>query len=259
MVVGSGTIIAAIVDGAPARPVDVPAFIDAHVTALDGQLAERVQEVLHAGTPMLDIGSTASTMAARPTAPRARIATTGFARHTFLCGQSGSGKTFSMGVLLEQLLLGSDIRIVVLDPNSDHVGLGRLLDRSRADGMRACPRTDAEWQLVAERHAAVREHVHVLQSPAEDRDTLPLRVRLADVGIAAMAAMLGIDPLVDDDLWDALEDGLSKGYDGARIGPPRAARPVRCWPQGRATTAHLRRRGLAAVVVAHDQRRRHHR
>ena len=29
----------------------------------------------------------------------------GFGRHTFLCGQSGSGKTYSLGVILEQLLL----------------------------------------------------------------------------------------------------------------------------------------------------------
>ena len=49
----------------------------------------------------------------------------GFGRHTFLCGQSGSGKTYSLGVVLEQLLLETDLRIVVLDPNSDFVRLGR--------------------------------------------------------------------------------------------------------------------------------------
>ena len=27
----------------------------------------------------------------------------GFGRHTFLCGQSGSGKTYSLGVLLERV------------------------------------------------------------------------------------------------------------------------------------------------------------
>ena len=29
----------------------------------------------------------------------------GFGRHTFFCGQSGSGKSYSLGVVLEQLLL----------------------------------------------------------------------------------------------------------------------------------------------------------
>ena len=37
----------------------------------------------------------------------------GFGRHTFLCGQSGSGKTYSLGVVLERLLLETDLRIVV--------------------------------------------------------------------------------------------------------------------------------------------------
>ena len=49
----------------------------------------------------------------------------GFDRHTFLCGQSGSVKTYALGVLLEQLLLSTKLRIVVLDPNSDDVGIGR--------------------------------------------------------------------------------------------------------------------------------------
>ena len=48
----------------------------------------------------------------------------GFSRHTFLCGQSGSGKTYSLGVILERLLIETDLRVVVLDPNSDFVRLG---------------------------------------------------------------------------------------------------------------------------------------
>jgi Predicted ATPase len=55
----------------------------------------------------------------------------GFSRHTFLCGQSGSGKTYSLGVILERLLIETDLRVVVLDPNSDFVRLGQL--RSDAD------------------------------------------------------------------------------------------------------------------------------
>ena len=51
----------------------------------------------------------------------ARLDAGGFDRHTFLCGQSGSGKTYSLGVILERLLLETSLRIVVLDPNSDFV------------------------------------------------------------------------------------------------------------------------------------------
>ena len=55
----------------------------------------------------------------------------GFSRHTFLCGQSGSGKTYSLGVILERLLMETDLRMVVLDPNSDFVRLGQV--RAGAD------------------------------------------------------------------------------------------------------------------------------
>lgn len=49
-------------------------------------------------------------------------------RHTFWCGQSGSGKTYALGVLLEQLMLQTTLPLVVLDPNSDFVGLGDPVD-----------------------------------------------------------------------------------------------------------------------------------
>src|SRR5947209_19683948 len=59
----------------------------------------------------------------------------GFSRHTFLCGQSGSGKTYSLGVILERLLTETDLRIVVLDPDSDFVRLGQV--RAGADPLLA--------------------------------------------------------------------------------------------------------------------------
>src|SRR5215472_13373588 len=65
----------------------------------------------------------------------------GFNRHTFLCGQSGSGKTYSLGVILEQLLIETDLRLVILDPNSDFVRLGTV--RSDADRARTEPYRNA--------------------------------------------------------------------------------------------------------------------
>ncbi len=53
----------------------------------------------------------------------------GFNRHTFMCGQSGSGKTYSLGLLLEQaLVVDTSLRMVILDPN---------------------PRTTCGWQRCA--------------------------------------------------------------------------------------------------------------
>ena len=101
----------------------------------------------------------------------------GFGRHTFLCGQSGSGKTYSLGVVLEQLLLETDLQIVVLDPNSDFARLGEL--RPDAD------EADAARFAKATRSLEVRK--------AGDG----LAVRLAELDAATQAAVLRLDPIAD--------------------------------------------------------------
>ena len=56
----------------------------------------------------------------------ARLLAAKLNRHTFWCGQSGSGKTYALGVALEQILLHTKLPLVILDPNSDFVRLGEL-------------------------------------------------------------------------------------------------------------------------------------
>ena len=87
----------------------------------------------------------------------------GFDRHSFLCGQSGSGKTYSLGVILEQLLLETTLRVVVLDPNSDFVALGQTRDDIS--------------DVVVERHAA-NAGVVVRSAGTEDGR---LQLRFADL------------------------------------------------------------------------------
>ena len=55
----------------------------------------------------------------------------GFSRHTFLCGQSGSGKTYSLGVILERLLMETDLRVIVLDNRRCTFQIGRASCRER--------------------------------------------------------------------------------------------------------------------------------
>jgi DNA helicase HerA-like ATPase len=43
----------------------------------------------------------------------------GFNRHTAVLAQSGSGKSYALGVMLEELLSKTSVRIVVVDPNGD--------------------------------------------------------------------------------------------------------------------------------------------
>jgi hypothetical protein len=104
----------------------------------------------------------------------------GFDRHTFLCGQSGSGKTYSLGLILEQLLLETSLRIVVLDPNSDFVRLGDT--------------RDGVDEAVARRHASTAGVV-VRRAADEGGDRLSLR--FADLAPRVQAAALRLDPVAD--------------------------------------------------------------
>jgi uncharacterized protein len=97
----------------------------------------------------------------------------GFDRHTFLCGQSGSGKTYSLGVILERLLLETTLRVIILDPNSDYVRLTEV--RAGAD-----PATAARY----------REAAAGVETPA-------LRLHVADLEPAAQGALLRLDPIHD--------------------------------------------------------------
>jgi uncharacterized protein len=112
----------------------------------------------------------------------------GFSRHTFLCGQSGSGKTYSLGVILERLLIETDLRMVVLDPNSDFVRMDQ-------------PRPDAD-PVLARRYEQAAGAVAVYS--ARVSGARRLRVHAAEVDAATQAAALRLDPIADRDEYAAL-------------------------------------------------------
>ena len=116
----------------------------------------------------------------------------GLGRHTFLCGQSGSGKTYALGLLLERVLAETTLPVVVLDPNSDHVNLGRL-------------RPDADPGLGA-RYRKVIDGVEVWGNGPGQR---PLRLRFDELDARTQTAVLGLDPLLDAEEYSALVDLLA--------------------------------------------------
>ncbi len=117
----------------------------------------------------------------------------GFDRHTFLCGQSGSGKTYSLGVILERLLIETDLRLVVLDPNSDFVRLGQV--RAGAD------------PALAERYEAVARGVAVYSADAPGGRRL--RLHASELDPATQAALLRLDPINDREEYAALAEVLA--------------------------------------------------
>ncbi len=121
----------------------------------------------------------------------------GFDRHTFFCGQSGSGKTYALGTALERLLLETTLRLVVLDPNSDFVRLAEVRD-------------DAD-ESVSERYREVVAGVTVRGGGASGAGRL--HVRFTDLDGEEQAAVLHLDPIRDRDEYSVLLDQLESGFE----------------------------------------------
>lgn len=124
-----------------------------------------------------------------------------FNRHTFWCGQSGSGKTYALGVVLEQLLLETELPMVILDPNADYVRLSE-------------PQPDADASDAA-RLAEI--DIRVFRSAPGAVD--PLRVRYVDLSSASKAALLQLDPIADAEEYNVVlrADSRRDMFDSATV------------------------------------------
>lgn len=109
-----------------------------------------------------------------------------FNRHTFWCGQSGSGKTYALGVVLEQLLLHTELPLLILDPNSDFIRIRE-------------PRAGADPALA---RALSESDIRVLHSTARDGEQL--HIRFLDLSVPAKAAVLRLDPIADAEEYNVL-------------------------------------------------------
>ncbi|MGE5210423.1 MAG: ATP-binding protein, partial [Acidobacteriota bacterium] len=157
--------------------------------------AAQVLDALDGDAPTITIGS----LRGSPGLP-ARLRSKGFSRHTFMCGQSGSGKTYTTGVLFERLLAYSSLPMMIIDPNSDHVQLGSLADESD---------TTAE----AERYRRVAPSVVVSRTRGLP-STATLCVDFSDLELDVQATLLRLDPIGDLDEYAALR-GVTE-----RLDPP---------------------------------------
>ncbi len=193
--------------GRPADPAEVGAwFADSHPGRADLVVGELL---LASGVPAaLDAG--------------------GLNRHTFMCGQSGSGKTYSLGLLLERVLAETSLRIVVLDPNSDYVGLGRIRDNADSS--------------EAEAYAHVPGGVTIWGDSSADR---LLRLRFAELDPAVQAGVLDLDPIRDREEFAVLLDLLR----AARPGRPLISGPEQLLASETESARRLGRRALNLGVL----------
>jgi uncharacterized protein len=205
---GSGVILGKLENGGYVPTTSADSFQSADLTPASGRLA--AQYLSREGRASLDVGRALYTAERVPATLRAE----GFDRHTFLCGQSGSGKTFALGVILERLLLETDLRILILDPNSDFVRLDRIRPLADVNRTRSSELSPESYDELLERYRRVARDLEVVRPDpyAEDPSKL-LRIRFSDLERHEQGLVLGMDPLRDraefNAYWRAIE-GLSR-------------------------------------------------
>lgn len=182
-VTGAGSVLGELVDGGVVPP-ERRTFDDATlVTAADGTVAALLDGRdggLRFGTLL---GSDVPV----------ELSAAGLGRHTFVCGQSGSGKTYSIGKLVEQVLLRTSLPVVALDPNSDYVTL--TTPREVGDtGL-----DPAEYDRQCAQLADLAPQVPVFGG---DRDRLA--VRFGRLTPAEQAMVLALDPVADSRAYGVL-------------------------------------------------------
>jgi hypothetical protein len=182
---GTGVVLGTITGERFDRRQQVPSFAERIVRPARPDELVAIVAGLDSGAASFRIG----TLRHAPGLP-ARLVSKGFARHTFMCGQSGSGKTYTTGVLFEHLLAETNLPIVILDPNSDHVHLGAPLDSD-------------DQSAEAERFRQAAASVRVARARGLDASFV-LCADFSDLGLDYQALLLRLHPIHDADEFDAL-------------------------------------------------------
>lgn len=191
---GGGAVLARLDEGGFAARSGSEGFSEAAIAPasageLQGFLARRLQ-----GRAELELGVIEHQGERLP----ARVNAAGFNRHTFLCGQSGSGKTYSLGVVLEHLLLETTLRLIVIDPNADFVHL----DQVRPDSEFA---TNPALAAQRARYQAMGSEVRVVSADAAGAEVVPLRFHFSDLDLLEQGAVLRLDPVADREEFSAFQ------------------------------------------------------
>lgn len=244
-VAGSGEVLAALTDDGVAA--FAPAgFTDAEIEPAEGWMVDAVVARSLGSAAGLPIGTATAGAAAR-------VKSSGFSRHTFLVGQSGSGKTYTLGVLLERLLLHTSLPMVVIDPNSDSVHLGQLLPRERVHGRGEPPMDEVRYAALADGVAASGR----VMVASAGSDELPLRIHLSDLAIDEQAVVLGVDPRRDADefgvFMDVADQLAESGHYGLDRMIERLGERTDNWSQRLHQRIHNRRLTSWRIWAAHDE------
>ena len=150
------------------------------------------------------------------------------AQHTAVLAQSGAGKSFFLGRLVEEILLKTKARVIVLDANGDFRKVdetdSKAWDKAEAGAQRRLPEEDyAKMSCFAADWRGKVRKVHLRNTPGspEERQDVhidTLRFPWHKLGPLQAGAALGLDPRHESTelhlLNHVLEDCRPKAKDG---------------------------------------------
>lgn len=145
----------------------------------------------------------------------ARLRHKGLKRPTGIFGQTGSGKSFALGILLEEIHLRTDYRLVVLDPNGDYVRFAdplKPLNKVKSDSDIVGIDHD-EYDWYKERHEDRKDSIALFTLQKNSADASSITVSFSDLDTDEKASLLEIDRTREPALYHELlqlEQNLSR-------------------------------------------------
>lgn len=119
----------------------------------------------------------------------------GFKRPTGLFGQTGAGKSYALGVIVEELILKTKANVVILDPNGDFVCFKDDLRELNEinDGTNKCSVEQAELEGLRGVYAEKSERIVLLSTDLSVHAAKRKFLTLSDLDQREVAAALGVD------------------------------------------------------------------
>jgi uncharacterized protein len=133
-----------------------------------------------------------------------RLFATGFSRPTGLFGQSGSGKSFALGSIIEGLMHNTLLDIVILDPNGDFVHVCEPLRPRDQISSGGKPLTDDEYEHVRHQHEEVCTATKVLSSEPDSRSAR-LGIMPLDLEPRDLVKLINLDAVSNVSMFQTLK------------------------------------------------------
>jgi len=171
--------------------------------APDEMVHSYVAKAFHTEGPMLRVGALLGVSESVPV----RLDPAGFKRPTGLFGQTGAGKSYALGVIVEELILQTKARVVVLDPNGDFV---RFKDDLKElgkinEGGNLCSVTHDERYEYQKVHHQKIDHAAVLSADPSAKGASRRFLRLSELDQREVAAALRLDRVKDAEDYHLLQ------------------------------------------------------